>query len=220
MHDLVELGLYEHVTNRPPMPVEAALEGLASHHARRTYRTAIRAYLEWIERYGHEADPIVISNYRAELLSYLPPATVAVRLDAIRRLYQEAVAQGQMPGNPAASLAPPEVSPDPGCPAPSRQAAAARLAACRRDTVAGRRDYALCLLVAEGAVQPEEVQGLQVRDYRSEEGRGSLWVRRGEGDTRVRVELSAEVSQALEAYLAGREVADDSPLFGLPAPAP
>ncbi len=216
MSDLVPLGIYELAFNYPPLPIESLLDRLSSEHARRTYRKVIDAFLAWIERGPLEADPIVIDNYKGELLEYCAPSIVAVRLQIIRELYQEVVDQGRLQKNPAAGISLPGYAADPfNVPPPAEQARGC-LEDCNRRVLAGRHDYALRLLAAETEIQPEEMPGLRVRDYRKEGGRGLLVLYRGESREETRVELSAEASQALDAYLEGREVVDDSPLFALP----
>jgi site-specific recombinase XerD len=216
MQDLVTLGVYYLVTNHPPPPVERLLEKLASEHARRTYRRAIDCYLAWIERDPFQADPAAVANYKGELLVELHPSVVALRLRIVRELYEEAIEVGLSSSNPAATVSPPVFTPDASCVPPPAEIAAARLATCNRSREAGRRDYALFLLVVETNIQPDEVPRLTVADCRHEDGRGVARVRRGDSDTPVQINLSDALWQAIEEYLAGREVADDSPLFGLP----
>lgn len=216
MNDLVELGLYELVTNHPPPPVGKLLGKLSSKHARRTYQRAIQRYLAWVERDPLQADPIVIANYKGELLEYNPPATVALRLRIIQELYQEAVEEGLVKANPATAISPPAFTPDPSCVPPPPEVAAARLATCDHNIEAGRRDYALYLLAVETDVDADEVPALQVAHFQPREGQGSLQAGHGPNRTLVQVALSQRLTEALDAYLAGREVADDSPLFGLP----
>ncbi len=212
MDDLIAWGIYELVTNHPPMPVEPLLSKLASEFTRRTYRLVIAHFLAWIERDPLLADALVISNYAGELLEYRTPEAVILRLQIISHLLQEAVENGLLKSNPAARVPLPEATPH-TVPIVSREVAAARLADCPRSTERGRRDYALYLMLSETDVQPDEVIDLKVADYEPAGEESCLWVRRSSPRTAIRVALSADVARALDEHLSGREVADDSPLF-------
>ena len=216
MQDLVELGAYDHVTNHPPPPIEPLLERLSSTHARRTYLQTALGYLAWIEYDPFRATSILVNNYKAELLLYCHPIIVALRLRIVRELYDEAVARGWVASNPAAEVVPPEYTPDPSCLPPPLKVAEEYVDRCPRRTEAGLRDYALCLLALETPIPRDRVPTLRVADFRLEEGRGYLSVIQGLDRAGQGLPLPDRPAQAIEAYLARREVADDSPLFGLP----
>ncbi len=223
MQDLVELGAYEHVTNHPPPPIEPLLARLSSPHARRTYLQTALAYLAWIEYDPFRASAILVNNYKAELLLYCTPVIVALRLRIVRELYDEAVARGWVPINPAAEVSLPDYTPDPSCLPPPLRVAEQYLHRCNRQTEAGLRDYALCLLATETAVPRERVPSLRVADFRYDEGEGYLRLAPGLSEPAQELSLPEALAQAIEGYLGRREVADDSPLFGLPrfhTPAP
>ncbi len=213
MRDLVQLGLYELVWNCAPMPDATLLARLISPHTRRTYKLAIDKFYWRVEREPRLAKRPAIEDYRAVLLLAYAPAVAALHLRIVRELYDEAIATGILRENPVAGVPPPMISPDPGVQVPSRDEALGRLEHCRCTSEAGRRERALCLLVSQVAVAPEEVRALQVHDYAMDEGQGVILVRRGEGREAVRLPLPPEVANALDAYLVSRSVADDSPLF-------
>lgn len=213
MSDLVQLGLYELVWNHPPLPVDELLAKVASRHARRTYQQALKRFFGCIEREPCLAKPPAIDDYKATLLYAYPPAVAAIHLQVIRELYDEAVARGILAENPAAKTPPPTVSPERGVTLPPRDGSHERALRCPRHTEAGRRDRALSLLAAHTVLSDAEVNALQVRDFTEEDGQGVLYLRRGEGQPPVRIVLPAEVTAALDEYLAGRTVTDRSPLF-------
>ncbi|MDI7276693.1 MAG: hypothetical protein QME94_12000, partial [Anaerolineae bacterium] len=216
MQDLVDLGAYEHVTNHAPPPIEPLLLKLSSEHSRRTYREVALGYLAWIEYDPFQAGPILVNNYKAELLLYCTPAIVALRLRIVKELYDEVVASGWMRANPVVGVVPPQCTPDPSCLPPTPDVADAHIDRCRRHTEAGLRDYALCLLATQTAIPRERVPLLRVADFRYQGGDGYLRVAQVPGHAGPEVHLPGALAQSIEEYLKRREVADDSPLFGLP----
>jgi integrase/recombinase XerD len=72
------------------------------------------------------------------------------------------------------------------------------LSACDRDTVAGRRDYAMLMLLARLGLRGCEVAGLELDDL--DWRRGELIIR-GKGDRQERLPLPADVGEAVSAYL-------------------
>jgi integrase len=211
--DLVKLGLYELVWNHPPLPDGELLAKVASPHARRTYQQAIKRFYGCIERDPWLVTPPAIEDYKATLLYAYAPAVVAVHLQVIRALYDEAVQRGLLPSNPAAKTSLPALSPERGVRLPPRALAAERAAHLPRHTHAGRRERALSLIALHTALSDEEVNALRVGDFLAEEGQGVLYVRRAEGRPPVRVVLPDEAKAALDAYLQERAVTDESPLF-------
>lgn len=89
--------------------------------------------------------------------------------------------------------------------------AAALLASCDRDSAAGRRDYAILLLLTRMGLRAGEVVGLTLDDidWRA----GELTVR-GKGDDHARLPLPADVGEAITGYLRhGRARTADRRLF-------
>lgn len=78
------------------------------------------------------------------------------------------------------------------------QQVARMLAACDRDTVAGRRDYAMLMLLARLGLRGCEVAALELDDI--DWRRGELVIR-GKGDRQERLPLPADVGEAVSAYL-------------------
>jgi site-specific recombinase XerD len=89
--------------------------------------------------------------------------------------------------------------------------AAALLASCDRDSAAGRRDYAILILLIRMGLRAGEVTGLALEDidWRA----GELTVR-GKGDDHARLPLPADVGEAIVGYLRyGRARTADRHLF-------
>ncbi len=82
----------------------------------------------------------------------------------------------------------------------SPQTVAALLASCDPDTVLGRRDRAILVLLARLGLRGGEVAGLELGDLDWAAGEISV---RGKGSRRERLPLPADVGEALVAYLHG-----------------
>jgi site-specific recombinase XerD len=82
----------------------------------------------------------------------------------------------------------------------SLQTVAALLASCDPDTVLGRRDRAILVLLARLGLRAGEVAGLELDDLDWAAGEISV---RGKGSRRERLPLPADVGEALVAYLHG-----------------
>ena len=81
----------------------------------------------------------------------------------------------------------------------------ALLAACDRQSTAGRRDYAVELLLARWGLRAGEVAGLRLEDI--DWHRGEILIR-GKGSTEERLPLPVDVGDAVADYLAHARPAD------------
>ena len=83
-----------------------ALDGLASPHTRRAYRAALDEFLTWSQ--GEQPSVMskaLVNSYKAMLLEKkLAPATINLRLAAVRRLAQEAADNGLLDVSIAAAI--------------------------------------------------------------------------------------------------------------------
>ncbi len=82
----------------------------------------------------------------------------------------------------------------------SPETVAALLATCDRSTSAGRRDWAILVLLARLGLRAGEVAGLELDDLDWRAGEISV---HGKGSRRERLPLPADVGEALVAYLHG-----------------
>src|ERR1017187_4266359 len=83
-----------------------ALDGLASLHTRRAYRAALDEFLTWSE--GQQPSVMskaLVHSYKAMLIEKkLAPATINLRLAAVRRLAQEAADNGLLDVSAASAI--------------------------------------------------------------------------------------------------------------------
>jgi integrase/recombinase XerD len=85
------------------------------------------------------------------------------------------------------------------------------LGSCDRDTVVGRRDYAILTMLARLGLRGAEVAALEIDDI---DWRGGEVVIRGKGNRIDRLPMPVDVGEALAAYLtAGRPRCDSATVF-------
>jgi site-specific recombinase XerD len=163
-----------------------------SPHTRRSYETAVGAYLAWLDARGaawHNPGKVTLRAYLAELSAGHARTSVAQRLAALRSFYRYCVRSGVAPGDPWAAIATPRQ--------PRRLPRVlevaqvdALLAAVDEDIVAAgdgstrtsRIDPALALALAErdrALVETAYAAGLRISELASAD-LGRLDLRRGE----------------------------------------
>jgi integrase/recombinase XerD len=91
------------------------------------------------------------------------------------------------------------------------------LGSCDRDTIVGRRDYAILTMLARLGVRGAEVAALQLGDI---DWRGGEVVIRGKGSRLERLPLTMPVGEALAAYLTGGRARCESPAVFITVRAP
>ena len=86
--------------------ITLALDGIASPHTRRAYRAALDEFLTWSQ--GQQPSVMckaLVHRYKAMLIEKdLAPATINLRLAAVRRLAQEAADNGLLDASVASSI--------------------------------------------------------------------------------------------------------------------
>ena len=138
-------------------------------------------------------------------MSALKPATVGLRLAALRGLFQYAVATGVVSSDPTAAVKLPKVHL--GSPRALTLAQAKRIAAqVNIETVVGKRDAAAIALLF-GGLRVSEVAGLNVGGVRLEHQDGHTFTRVsvvGKGNKPRDVDLPPRVFELVQVYLGAR----------------
>ncbi|MGQ9682462.1 MAG: hypothetical protein ACUVX9_08005 [Anaerolineae bacterium] len=209
MQDLISLGLYELVAQHPPPPVEELALTQSSPHAQRTFRQVAMHFLAWVERDPYQVDSIIVGNYAGEMLLHLPLFTIALRIRIIRELYDLAVAAGHIAANPASTAWSPPCQPDLGA---HLHAHAEIALSSQAPTLSDQRDRAMLALRTELDLDPGTLRALTVSAFTRSETSAWLIIEQ------ARLPVSHELALAIDAYLSRREVADDTPLFGVSGP--
>src|ERR1035437_1342709 len=86
--------------------INLALDGLASPHTRRAYQAALDEFLTWSQgQQPSELCKALVNRSKAILFEKeLAPATINLRLAAVRRLAQEAADNGLVDGSVASAI--------------------------------------------------------------------------------------------------------------------
>ena len=185
----------------------AYLRGLPTKATRQVYRRAIRQFSDFYSgRVVLTASRRDIEAFRAHLETLgRAAATISKTMAALTGLFDFAVDEGLVERNPARSARRPKVptvSPRQGL---STCEVRTLLDALDLDTLIGRRDRVLLLLLAVQAWRISEALGLHVEDL-GEEGGHRVATITGKGNKVCRVPLAAT------AWLALREWIDDADL--------
>jgi len=191
------------------------LSNQLSEHTRRAYKCDIRIFLDTFS--GRDLEKITpedIACYRNSLLKALQPATVARKLAVIRQFFRFCVGNGFLKRNPAQMVRSPKVSQYTTTNGLTKEQAESLLRQPDRNTVMGKRDYAILCLMLHNGLRNSEVTNIQWGDFAEERGNVILNIR-GKGGKESVTKIKPVVMAAIEDYVqsSGRELDKDSPLF-------
>lgn len=155
---------------------------------------------------------LALNDYKGRMIGRgLSESTVNRRLAAVRSLLRMARRLGADVPDPAGLVSGERVTAYRDTRGPAVADVVRLLAAPDRTTTAGRRDYALLVLLAENALRRAEVCSLDVSDFDPKERR--LLIRgKGMGTQKAPVTLSEVCADAITAYLSAWR-RTDGPLF-------
>lgn len=187
-------------------------QGDASPETVRAYTSQVQAFLGWCQ--AERVHPALateedLKRYRAALITTdYARATIANKLNVVRRFYAMARARGYRPDNPATGIKAP----------PDRTDQAERvkwlplqaihdlLEAPNAATVKGKRDRAILTLMALHGLRVCEVARLQLEDLDPEAREVGIFTVLGKGKKRRTVILVEESAAALNAWLTVRSL--------------
>ena len=191
---------------------DAYLRGLPSEATRIVYRRAIRQFTAFFGGDVFTASRRDVEAYRANLEALgRAPSTVAKSMTALSGYFSFALDEGNIERNPAGRARRPKVpsvSPRQGL---SPAEMGALLDVLDLDTLIGRRDRVLVLLLAVQAWRISEVLGLHVEDLGEEAGHRVATVH-GKGAKVCRVPLAPTTWQALREWLDAADL-DSGPIL-------
>lgn len=182
-----------------------------------TYTRAIMVYCDWLQAHGvTEPTRETVRQYRDDIASRLAPATVALYIVALRQLYSWSESVG-LYVNIADHIKAPQTAATAAYKRDYLTADDVRsvLATVDRSTAAGKRNYALLVLMVVAGLRDIECSRANVGDISEVGGYPVLYVHgKGRDDKRDYVRLTDVVTCSLDKYLATRpDATPDAPLF-------
>jgi len=191
-------------------------QGDAAPDTIQTYQRVVAHYLRWCEATAHhpaQATPDTVKAYRRALIDEHghKPASVALKLTVLRRLYQAAKERGLMPDNPAVGVRAPREKRDPAEHITFLEEGELTqlLASIPHDgTVKSLRDRTLLAMMALQGPRTIELHRANIGDLVRQ---GDQWGLRVEGKrSRRLIPLRPDLAIVLQQYLEAREAAGEA----------
>jgi integrase/recombinase XerD len=190
--------------------------GMAAGDTARTYKRETQQYWGWCrERW---IDPLSatredVVTYRRWLIERYAPASVALKLSAVRRFYAAARTKGLVASNPAGDVRGPKRAAT-GVEYFSEGELTRVLQAVPRNTVQGKRDLAILGLMGLQGLRVVEIVRLNVRDLRIVDGRPHLRVT-GKGGAEDLLPILPSLAERIRGYwtAAERDLSPEAPMF-------
>lgn len=180
-----------------------------------TYRKSLRAFMLWMEAEGimqpQRAD---ILAYKAYLMGHYKACTVSTYLSAVRGLYTFLEAEKITP-NIAAGIKGAKAQQGFRKDALTIEQVKNTLAAIDRETLEGKRNYALVNLLIRTGLRTIEIERANLEDIRQEGGEALLYIQgKGRDSKDAFVLLTESTLRPIREYLRERGKAEEkSPLF-------
>lgn len=182
----------------------------------RAYRSGIKQFIAFLNTQNVRMPnrESVVMFKKVLVAEGRKPSTVAMYLSALRRFFAWCEAEG-ICENITAGVKSPKQDKSHKRDALSGGQLKACIQGINRDTLQGKRDYAVFLLMSTCGLRTIEVVRANVSDIQSVQETACLFVHgKGRADKGEFVKLSEPVLQALREYLSDRgQVQDDAPLF-------
>jgi integrase/recombinase XerD len=190
--------------------------GMAAGDTARTYKRETQQYWGWCrERW---IDPLTatredVVTYRRWLIERYAPASVALKLSAVRRFYAAAKTKGLVAANPAGDVRGPKRAAT-GVQYFSEGELTRILQAVPRNTVQGKRDLAILGLTALQGLRVVEIVRLNVGDLRIVDGRPHLRVT-GKGGAEDLLPILPSLAERIRGYwtAAERDLSAEAAMF-------
>ena len=193
-----------------------------SEHTKRTYASALNDF--FVQMTGVKVNPhqireflnlpsaqaiAVVLSYRARLLDLnLSPNTINTRLAAIKSLVNHARKLSQC-GFSLEDVASLKVEVYRDTSGVDSTVYRAMIEAIDRETVGGKRDYAIMRLLWDNALRRSEVTALNIEDFQVDK----LWIIRKGKIQKIAIDLAVKTRSALAQWLSVRGGEQNQPLF-------
>ncbi len=186
--------------------VALVVDGLDSEHSKRAYRQALTDFLTWWETEGRPTwSKALLQAYKAKLLADgLAPASINLRLAAIRRLVAEAADNGLIPPEIAQGMAKVRGVHTAGTRTGNwltREQAQALLDAPDPTTLKGLRDRAILAVLLGCGLRRSEAAALTLEQVQQREGRWVICDLVGKGRRTRTVPMPSWAKVALDAWV-------------------
>lgn len=189
----------------------------------RNYICGVRAFLGFMRATGMAPTRQAVMRFRDYLHTEaqartgrpLTAASVQTYMAGVRRFFAWLNASGAMEANPASGVKSPKVKKGFRKDALSQSQARALLASINRQSLIGKRDYALLALMLTCGLRDIEISRAKICDLRTIAGQSALQVwGKGRDFADEAVKLAAPVEEAIRDYLKARGETDEgAPLF-------
>ena len=193
-----------------------------SEHAKRTYASALNDF--FVQMTGVKVNPpqireflnlpsaqaiAVVLSYRARLLDLnLSPNTINTRLAAIKSLVNHARKLSQC-GFSLEDVASLKVEVYRDTSGVDSTVYRAMIEAIDRETIGGKRDYAIMRLLWDNALRRSEVTAVNIEDFQVDK----LWIIRKGKIQKIAIDLAMKTRAALVQWLSARGGESSQPLF-------
>jgi integrase len=185
----------------PVALINSVLAALPSPNTRREYNRSIREMYTFSA--GRPVTRALLLEWRAALLTKISPATVNLKLSAIRRLVREARRTGAIDGQEEAELVGIRGLPQRGARAGNwltREQTRAILALPNRKTLRGKRNYCVLALLIGCALRRSELAALDCETLQRRDNRWVLADLPGKGGRVRTVAVPVWVMTAIESW--------------------
>ena len=181
----------------------------------KSYVSGVRVFLQYLsENDIHTPTRETVLLFKKHLTANKSNGTIATYLSALRRFFSWCASEGLYP-NITDGIKSPKIDARHKKDAFTANQLKSIIGGINRNSLKGKRDYALFCLISATGLRTVEVVRANVSDIRNVGGADCLFVQ-GKGRTSKTefVKLSGHVMKAIQAYLNARgTVADDEPLF-------
>lgn len=198
--------------------VDLATNGADSPHTRRAYRRHLAAFIVWTATAGRALTRETVMHYREHLIASATPATTNQALSAIRKLAEEAAANGLIADADARAIVAVKGVSQKGTKTGkwlTRPAAEKLINTPDTSTLKGLRDRAILAVAIGAGLRREEIASLTPAHVQSLEDRPVIVDLVGKGKRVRTVPIARWVKFAIDAYLValGTAPKPNEPLF-------